>query len=147
MTLICGIVFLFAKAIYASDQEGLSFAFMVTTLLAMANYRPMPETSMIHFVAYPADTLYILTENQSTLVSKLIDLGRKWQADSVEVVDGNNEEYGSYTQFRLRKSLAEKEKTLLSQPNRDRLDAVVVTYCAEFTTALATYTGNAELVL
>jgi hypothetical protein len=23
----------------------------------------MPETSIIHFVAYPADTLYILTEN------------------------------------------------------------------------------------
>ncbi len=36
---------------------------MVDTLLAMANYRPMLETSIIHFIAYPADTLYILAEN------------------------------------------------------------------------------------
>lgn len=36
------------------------------TLLAMANYRPMPETSIIHFIPYPADTLYLLTENRDT---------------------------------------------------------------------------------
>ncbi len=120
--------FLFTKAIYTPDKEGLSFACMVTTLLAMANYQPMPETSMIQFIDYPADTLYILTENQHTLVSELIDLGKKWRADSVEVVDSNNEEYGYYTQFRLRESLAEKDKTLLNQSNYDRLDAVVVAY-------------------
>lgn len=120
--------FLFAKAIYAKDEEGLSFACMVTTLLAMANYRPMPETSMIQFTAYPADTLYILTENQSTLVSKLINLGKSWKADSVEVIDSNSEEYGYFTQFKLRESLAEKEKTLLDQSNYERLDAVVVAY-------------------
>lgn len=120
--------FLFSKAIYATDQEGLSFACMVTTLLFMANYRPLPETSMIQFTAYPADNLYILTENQSTLVSKLIDLGKRWRADSVEVIDSNNEEYGYFTQFELRKSLAKKEKTLLDQSNYERLDAVVVAY-------------------
>ncbi len=120
--------FLFAKAIYATDEEGLSFTCMVTTLLAMANHRLMPETSMIQFTAYPADTLYILTENQNTLVSKLIDLGKRWRADSVEVIDSNNEEYGYFTQFKLRESLAEKEKTLLDQSNHERLDAVVVAY-------------------
>ena len=101
---------------------------MVTTLLAMANYRVVPETSMIKFVAYPADTLYVLTENRSTIVSELIDLGKKWQADSVEIADSNNEEYGGYVQFRLRESLAEKDKTLLDQSNFERLDAVVVAY-------------------
>lgn len=53
----------------------------------MANYRPMPETSIMHFIAYPADTLYILTENQDIKVSELLDLGKKWRADSVEVID------------------------------------------------------------
>ena len=66
---------------------------------------------MIQFTAYPADTLYILTENQSTLVSKLINSGKSWKADSVEVIDSNSEEYGYFTQFKLRESLAEKEKT------------------------------------
>jgi hypothetical protein len=60
---------------------------VLTTLLAMANYRPMPETSMIHFVPYPADTLYVLTENQDVTVAQLVDLGQKWQADIVEVYD------------------------------------------------------------
>ncbi|MEH2295840.1 hypothetical protein [Nostoc sp.] len=85
--------FLFTKPIFAPDENGLSFGGMVDTLLAMANYRPMPETSIIHFIAYPADTLYILIENQDTKVSELLDLGKKWPADSVEVSDGTNEEY------------------------------------------------------
>ena len=50
------------------DDAGLSFANLVTTLLALANYRPLPETSMIQFIPYPADTLYVLTENQEALV-------------------------------------------------------------------------------
>ena len=121
--------FLFAKAIYApTDEGGLSFANLVTTLLALANYRPLPETSRVQFISYPADTLYVLTENQETLVTQLIDLGKKWRADSVEVIDRHNEEYGHYTQFRLRESLAKKDKSLLNQSNFERLDAVVVAY-------------------
>lgn len=67
---------------------------IVDTLLAMAKYRPMLETSIIHFIAYPADTLYILAENQDTKVSQLLDLGKKWRTDSVEVSDGTNKDYG-----------------------------------------------------
>ncbi|MEH1779320.1 MAG: hypothetical protein V7K67_29185 [Nostoc sp.] len=44
--------FLFTKPIFAPDENGLSFGGMVDTLLAMANYCPMPETSIIHFIAY-----------------------------------------------------------------------------------------------
>ncbi len=79
--------FLFSKPIFAPDENSLSFGGVVDTLLAMANYRPMPETSIIHFIPYPADTLYILTENQDTTVSQLLDLGKKWRADSVDVCD------------------------------------------------------------
>ncbi|WP_230966340.1 hypothetical protein [Nostoc sp. NZL] len=64
--------FLFTKPIFAPDENGLSFGGMVDTLLAMANYRPMPETSIIHFIAYPADTLYILTENQAIFSSQVL---------------------------------------------------------------------------
>ena len=62
--------FLFTKPIFAPDEDGLSFGGMLDPLLAMANYRQLPETSIIHFIAYPADTLYILTENQDTTVSE-----------------------------------------------------------------------------
>ena len=120
--------FLFSKGIYAKDSESLSFTSMVDTLLAMANWRPMPEMSPIRFVAFPADNLYVLAENESMLVSKLIDLGKKWQADSVEVVERNNEEYGNYIGLKLRECLIEPHKTRLNQPNCDRYDGVVLIY-------------------
>ncbi len=117
--------FLFTKPIFAPDENGLSFGGVVDTLLAMANYRSVPETSIIHFIAYPADTLYILAENQDTKVSQLLDLGKKWRADSVEVSDGTNEDYGWRLQRRLRTRLS---GALWGEDvERDR-DAVVVSY-------------------
>ncbi len=59
--------FLFTKPVFAPDNNSLSFNGVVDTLLAMANYRPMPDTSIINFVQYPADTLYILTENRDAM--------------------------------------------------------------------------------
>jgi hypothetical protein len=103
--------FLFFKPIYAPDKDGLSFNGVLDTLLAMANYRPMPETSMMHFIQYPADTLYILAENQDVLVTQLVDFGKKWRADAVEVCDGsrvdeeNDWEFQDYVALRLRRSL------------------------------------------
>ncbi|MDF5727049.1 MAG: hypothetical protein PUP92_03210 [Rhizonema sp. PD38] len=117
--------FLFTKPIFAPDENGLSFGGVVDTLLAMANYRPMPETSIIHFIAYPADTLYILTENQDTKVSQLLDLGKKWRADSVEVSDGTNEDYGWRLKRRLRSQL---EGTLWGKDVQQDSDAVIVSY-------------------
>jgi hypothetical protein len=120
--------FLFTKPIFAPDENGLSFGGLIDTLLAMANYRPMPETSLIHFVAYPADTLYILTENQDTTVSQLLDLGKKWRADSVDVSDGTNEEYN----FRLKRRLISRlEGGLFENAGGARSvdqDAVVISY-------------------
>ena len=117
--------FLFTKPIFASDKDGLSFGGALDTLLAMANYRPMPSSSIIHFVAYPADTLYILTENQDTTVSQLMDLGKKWQADSIEVTDGKNEDYGWKLQRRLRTRL---EGALSGESIQSSRDAVVISY-------------------
>ena len=116
---------MFTKPIYAPDKDGLSFSGLLDTLLAMANYRPMPETSTIHFIPYPADTLYILTENQDLTVAQLMDLGKKWRADSVDVCDGSDEngswEFRDYVSIRLRKSLWSEDF------RRDR-DAVIISY-------------------
>ncbi|GJD18666.1 hypothetical protein RIVM261_036220 [Rivularia sp. IAM M-261] len=116
--------FMFTKPIFAPDENGLSFGGVVDILLAMANYRPMPDDSIIHFVAYPADTLYILAENQDTKVSQLLDLGKKWRTDSVDVTDGTNEEYGWQLRRRLRNRY---EGALPGQDNKAR-DAVIVCY-------------------
>jgi len=67
-----GKLFLFSKPIFAPDENGLSFGGAVDTLLAMANYRPMPGLTSI---SYPADTLYVLAENQDNGVSAF-DLGK-----------------------------------------------------------------------
>ncbi|MEH2044736.1 MAG: hypothetical protein V7L12_15915 [Nostoc sp.] len=117
--------FLFRKPIFAPDENGLSFGGMVDTLLAMANYRSIPETSIIHFIAYPADRLYILAENQDTKVSELLDLGKKWRADSVEVSDGTNENYGLRLKRRLRTRL---EGALWGEDVHEDCDAVIVSY-------------------
>jgi hypothetical protein len=117
--------FLFTKPIFAPDTNELSFGGLLDTLLAMANYRPMPSRSMIHFVAYPADTLFILTENQDIIVSQLMDLGKKWQADSVEITDGMNEDYGWRLQRQLKTQL---EDGLSGKKNQRSCDAVVISY-------------------
>ncbi len=117
--------FLFTKPVYAPDKHGLSFNGVVDTLLAMANYRPMPEESIIHFVQYPADTLYILTENRDTTVAQLIEFGKKWKADEVSAFDGSLEEddwkFRNYVSMRLQDALWGK------QSNEDR-DAIIVSY-------------------
>lgn len=117
---------MFTKPIFAPDNNGLSFGGVIDTLIAMANYRPMPDSSIIHFVAYPADTLYILTENQDTKVSQIVGLGKKWRADSVEVSDGTNDDYSDklkrYLRYRYEGALWDKDHL------QDDRDAVVVSY-------------------
>ena len=119
--------FVFTKPVYAPDKDGMSFNGVLDTLLAMANYRPMPESSVIHFVRYPADTLYLLAENQDIVVSQLLDLGKKWRADVVDVFDGGEQpeeedwEFRDYAEMRLRRGLWNTAK-------EGKRDAVIVSY-------------------
>ncbi len=89
-------------------------------LLDMAVLR---KSCIIYFVSYPADKLYILTENQATTVSSLLDFGKKWRADVVDIIDSINQEYA----FRLQQSLkARYTETLMSENKPCQLDAVVI---------------------
>jgi hypothetical protein len=83
----------------------------------------MPTSNIIY--NYAADTLYILTENRDTIVSSLVDLGKKWRADSVEVTDGKEEDCDWILQRRLRNSL---DKSLSDEPLQTSRDAVVIAY-------------------
>ena len=91
----------------------------------MANYRPMPETSMIPFVLYPADTLYILAENQDTVVAQLLDLGKAWRADAVDVCDGINTDEAFPFRDRVK---VRSQQSLWGHDNEDDRDAVVISY-------------------
>ncbi|MEL6136494.1 MAG: hypothetical protein AAFR42_03660 [Cyanobacteria bacterium J06628_6] len=120
--------FLFTKPIYAPDKHGLSFNGVLDTLLAMANYRPMHPDSVMHFIRYPADTLYLLAENQDVVVAQLVDLGKKWRADVVDVFDGSPREdeedwrFRQYAQLRLERGIWGK------RPMSDECDAVLISY-------------------
>ena len=65
------------------------------------------------------------TENQDTIVSQLLDLGKKWRADSVEVSDGSNEDYSLRLKRRLRARL---ESGLYGENVGRTHDAVVISY-------------------
>lgn len=121
--------FVFTKPIYAPDKNGLSFNGLLETLLAMANYRPMPEESIIHFISYPADTLYLLAENQDVIVAQLMDFGKKWRADEVSVCDdrsvreeGETWRFQDYISLRLEAALWNED---FRKPDRP---AVIVSY-------------------
>ena len=123
-----------AKEITIQFQTHVDNDFYIRIPLETAHYQlaceligrfDTPSSSIIHFIAYPADTLYILTENQDTTVSQLMDLGKKWRADSVDVTDGTNEDYGWRLQRRLRTRL---EGALSGEPMQPNRDAVIISY-------------------
>ena len=113
--------FVFTNPIFTADKDGLSFSGLVETLLAMANYRPVLPESIVHYVPYPADTLYILAQNQDLVVSQLMDLGKKWKADSVAVIDHNNPDCFWSLKNRL-------EKAFFNRLEESCQDAVIISY-------------------
>lgn len=58
-------------------------------------------------------------------MSQLVDLGKKWRADSVEVNDGTDEEYSERLKRRLRYRF---EGALWGEGKQRDRDAVVVSY-------------------
>ncbi len=66
-----------------------------------------------------------MSENQDSKVSQLVDLGKKWKADCVEVTDGTDMQYT----YRLKRMLRYRfEETLWGNENKEQRDAVVVSY-------------------
>jgi hypothetical protein len=90
--------FLFFRSIHLSDHDSLTFSGLVDSLLVMANYCPTPETYLVDFVRYPADTLYILAERQDKKVAQLLELGKKWRSDAIEVYGDDRVEDKGFAQ-------------------------------------------------
>ncbi len=118
--------FLFTRQIFPADNEGFSFRGLTNMLVSMANNRHQQIKKNDRGVyscysPYFADTLYMLTKNQDAMVTQLIDLGKKWQADSVEIYDGqNNDELSRYNSMILSRALV--------IPNENRQDAVLIKF-------------------
>ena len=93
----------------------------------MANYCPVPGANGVYFVSYPADSLYILAENQDIIVAQLIDLGKQWCADCVEVCDGTNNTEDEDSVFWSYAPLLLREALWIENSEYDR-DAVLVSY-------------------
>ncbi len=79
--------FLFTKPIFAPDENGLSFGGVIDTLLAMANYRPMPQTSIIHFVAYPGAQPPTINRLSDLRSPTLFIIGTEDMADNLHTAE------------------------------------------------------------
>ncbi|MGL5079109.1 MAG: hypothetical protein ACRDBG_25195 [Waterburya sp.] len=118
--------FVFSRPIYLQDEHSIGFCSLIETLLAMGNRKPNLQTTFPQEAVYPGDTLYILTRNQDVIVSQLLDLGLKWRANSVEVIDGKNEGFELELQQRLWCKLAD---SLWDKSGKQRdSDAVIVSF-------------------
>jgi len=78
--------FLFTKPLFAPDKNGLGFSGFVEALIDLANSRNVVPPPGCRYIPYTADTLFVLTLNQVELVTQLVDFGKKWQADVVNVL-------------------------------------------------------------
>ena len=103
--------FVFTRPVYTADLTGLGIINQVDLLLDLAQ-RPLSSSN-----SYVADTLYLLAKGNSSTVSTLLSLGEKWQADSIEIIDGRQ----TRNQERLNRQLARRLR-------RSNVDAVVICY-------------------
>lgn len=112
--------FLFTRPIFPLDKDGINFIGMVDILVSMASCHSVSIENIRSFAAYPADTILVLAENKDTIVTQLMDFGKTWKADSVEIIDSNNKEC-FMLEYRLKRALLSYEKN-------SRRDAVIVSY-------------------
>ena len=75
--------------------------------------------------SYMADTLYVLASKDDAVVSQLISLGEKWQADSIELIDGDRTYYSRRLQQQLAKRL---KQSLYIELEQLHVDAVVISF-------------------
>lgn len=107
--------FLFTTSVYAPDLRGSSFCGLMLSLTLMADF---PLTQM-------SDTLYLLAENQDTLVVQLLDFGKKWEASTVHIFDGMNGQADWTRRERLRRKL---QGELFDLETGEEKDALVIKY-------------------
>ena len=118
--------FIFAQAVYYDDFDGLSYGQVAKTLVALANHHIQSSHGFMDFVEYPADTLYILTENDDAKLSQLLEFKKKWQVDLFEVVHSPDVIAAIPSDFNwARQSL---DRSLFNENCWDRQDGVMVTY-------------------
>jgi len=82
--------FIFSHSIFAPDPKGISLGQLIDNLMNIAK---LPANR------WGGDTLYILAENEALTVSRLLDLGKIWQASEVMIRDGTSE-IGEWTMAR-----------------------------------------------
>ena len=92
--------FVFTRPVYTPDTTGLGIRNLTELLLDMAQRHSSSQNS------YAADTLYLLVHRDTSAISTLLSLGQKWQSDSVEIIDGNDDKYS----HQIRRKLARKLK-------------------------------------
>lgn len=117
--------FFFSRPIYLDDEHGLGFAALIEVLLIMGNRKPTPQTTLPQEFIYPGDTLFVLARNTDTVVTQLMDLGKKWRASEIFIYDGYNREFKPDLQQILHYKL---NHSLWGNPGEDWHDAVVISF-------------------
>ena len=117
--------FVFSRPVYLDDKYGLSFAALIEVLLIMGNRKPTIQTTLPQEFVYPGDTLFVLARNEDLIVSRLMDLGKKWRASEVYVYDAQAREFDAELQQRLYYKL---RNCLWGEKDDDQHDAVVISF-------------------
>ena len=109
--------FLFTCPAYTPDKTGLSLKNTVRMLVELASSN-----------IYQADTLYLLAPQSDSILARLLELGKKWQADSVEVIDRNYPRGDRKLQQQLAKRLSGAIRIQGIQPNlhQNQSDGIVL---------------------
>lgn len=111
--------FIFTRPVYTPDTTGLGIRNLTEILLQMAQRLSSFSNS------YAADTLYLLAHRDTSAISTLLSLGEKWQADSVEVIDGNNNKYSRQLQRQLARKL---KRNCQRELEAKSIDGLVICY-------------------
>ena len=117
--------FIFSRPLYLDDEHGLGFSALIEVLLIMGNRKPTAETIFPQEFVYPGDTLFVLARNADTIVSQLMDLGKKWRASEIFIYDGCNREFKPDLQQILHYKL---NHSLWGESGEDWEDAVVMSF-------------------
>lgn len=117
--------FFFSRPIYLDDEHGMGFSALIEVLLIMGNRKPTPSTTLPQEFVYPGDTLFVLARNSDTIVSQLMDLGKKWRVSEIFVYDGYNREFKPDLQQILHYKL---NHSLWGKPGEEWDDAVVISF-------------------